>query len=104
MNVAFRVKGVMNDASSVRRAQAAIGDERRQTQFGGIESRQLVQCDIVERAPNRGVHALPAHAHPALPFDAAAACRTATLGDRDRTLEHIQYLGGGDVFRTAASR
>jgi hypothetical protein len=59
-----------------------------------------MQCHIIERAANGGVHPLPTAADAALTLDAAAARRAAAFGDRDGPFEYIEDLRRRDMLGT----
>jgi hypothetical protein len=55
----------------VRRARAQLGHEIPDAVRAGIQTRQLMQGDVLERAAYGRIHALPRAADPALALDAA---------------------------------
>ncbi len=68
--------------------------------WAGIEARQLMKRDVIERMTDGDVDALPPATDPALTLDTAAAGCSAALGNGDGAFEDIEDLGCGDLFRT----
>src|SRR5258708_37442163 len=69
-----------------------IGD----THARGIQARQLMQGDVFQSAPNRGIDALPGGANAAQSLDPALAGSPAAFGNGDRPLEYIEDLRGSN--------
>ena len=83
------------------RGHARRARERREPNLGRIQSGELMQGHIIQRAADGGIHPLPAGADTALTLDAAPARCAAAFGDGDGPLEYIQDLGRRDILRPA---
>ena len=80
------------------------GEARHGASPARVESRELVQRHILERAANGGIDALPGAADAALALDAALAGGAAAFRDRDRALEHVEDLRRRDLLGARARR
>src|SRR5882724_11307953 len=74
-----------------------VGD----AQGRGVQTGQLAQRDLFQCPADGRVHPLPCCADSALALDAAMARRAAAFGDRDRSLEYVENLRGGNLFRSS---
>src|SRR5271155_853790 len=71
---------------------AYVEAQGRCTRRSRIEARQLLQSHIIECAADGRVDALPGASNSALTLDAALTRGARALGDRDRTLKHVENL------------